>query len=185
MSGPLDRILPTEPFRWLGHRLVVYLCIALIVLQAATGLAGLGQGGEWLIAAVACEGFFIAWLARGHVWSSAKLGDARQIAVRPFAADQRVVATDVGIGPVSVATLSTVESAAIQRMFGAAGNSGVSFLVRGTDREVIGVLLSRDEFELLNAAASVAHDPERMARLLEEPRVAGISLDEAFDGEAM
>ena len=23
MSGPLDRILPTEPFRWLGHRLVV------------------------------------------------------------------------------------------------------------------------------------------------------------------
>ena len=185
MSETLDRILPTGPFRWLGYRLAVYLCIAVIVLQAAIGVAGLGQGGEWLIAAVACEGFFVAWLARGHALSSARSRDAWGAAARPSDVDPRVVATDVGMGPVSVATLSTVKSVTIQRLFGAAGTSGVSFLVRGTDREVIGVLLSRDEFELLHAAASVAHDPERMTRLLDEPPVAGISLDEAFDGEAM
>ncbi len=184
MSESPDLTLPAELFHWLGRRLVVYLGIALIVLQAAVGLAGLGQGGEWLIAAVACEGFFVVWLARRHAWSSARPDVARKVAVRPFAADPRVVATDVGTGPVSVATISTVEAAAIQRMFGAAGHSGVSVLVRETDREIVGVLLSRDEFELLNAAASVARDPERMARLLDRPPVAGISLDEAFDGEA-
>jgi PHD/YefM family antitoxin component YafN of YafNO toxin-antitoxin module len=49
------------------------------------------------------------------------------------------------------------------------------------DGEPIGFLLSRDEFELLSAAAALASDPQRLESLLEENR----RFQAGEDGEIM
>jgi len=50
-------------------------------------------------------------------------------------------------------------------------------VMHGRSKEVLGVLLSRDEYELLTAAALIARDPERLEKLLHEPSGMGNSVE--------
>jgi hypothetical protein len=183
MSLVSNRVWSGDPVRWLSYRLGVYLLVAVIVLQAAAGFAGFGEGGEWMIAAAVCEAFFACWFAREWARPYRHNGEARKTTALPAARDLLIAASNFGMMSALEERFSAIESRAIRGLLGTIGRDGKSFIMNETSREVVGVLLSRDEYELLNAAASVASDPEHMARLLDEPPATVLSYDAAFGGE--
>ena len=62
----------------------------------------------------------------------------------------------------------------------ASSDTGTLVFVRSQDRTVLGVFLSREEYELLSAAAALARNPDRLASLLRPSGKKLVTFEEAF-----
>ncbi len=164
--------------RWLGARFVIYLMAALFAAQAFIGIAGTGKGGEWIIAALACEMFCALWMMTHHEWLPSWV--FQMMGVNRNSRKLRIISVTPDIMHVSVMEASAAEAVMLRSLLNSTSATGTSFVMHYARKEVLGVLLSRDEYELLTAAAMVARDPERLEELLHEPAGTGISVEEAF-----
>jgi hypothetical protein len=169
--------LPRIP-NWFATRLAVYLLAALFSGQAFVGLSGLGKGGEWIIVALACEIFCALWVARHRERLSSGL-------FTPMALDQprrglKIISAGPDIMNVSLVGVSEAESSLLRRLLNGISETGTSFVVRDASKEVLGVLMLREEYELLTAAAMIVRDPERWEELMHEPVDLGTSVEDAF-----
>jgi hypothetical protein len=170
---------PTIP-NWFATRLAVYLLAALFSGQAFVGISGLGKGGEWVIVALACEIFCALWVARHQERLSSGL-------FRPIARDQnprklKIVSAGPDITNASLVEVSEAESGVLRRLLNGNSGTGTSFLMHRTSNEVLGVLLSRDEYELLTSAAMIAREPDRWEELMHGIPDGGMSVEDAFGG---
>jgi hypothetical protein len=147
--------------------------IAVFVGQAFIGVAGLGNGGEWVISALACEIFCAAWITTRYGWFS----EAASRMTNPAQSSGRfrIISATPDITNVSLAMASELETMMLRRLLAGATNTGTCFVMHPASKEVLGVLLSRDEYELLTAAALMTRDPERLEKLLREPSDIGDS----------
>jgi nucleoside phosphorylase len=62
-------------------------------------------------------------------------------------------------------------------------DSRPSLVLRGQSGQVLGVFVTREEYELLNAAAELARDPNRLQRLDSRPSGDTMSFEAVFDGK--
>jgi hypothetical protein len=170
--------LPLADIEWVASRSVLYFGAILVAAQGFVGVAGIGKGGEWIIAALGCELFFLAWMANRHgLFVRAKVG-FRQAKRRSRTLTIPSLSSD--IQQVSIFEATSSESALVRGIVRDSGGTGTSIVVNVADKEIVGVLLSRDEYELLTSAAMVARDPRRMLESLEEHSDPGIPLEEFY-----
>jgi hypothetical protein len=176
-----DDLITFGPLRWLVPRLAVYFAVALFVGQAFIGVVGLGKGGEWIISALACEMFCAFWIVKQYGWlpwpAFRLMGAVRN------PRGLRIISASPEVPSVSLLEASEAESVVLRRFLGSTTETGTAFVMDGTNKDVLGVLLSRDEYELLTSAAMIARDPERLEEFLHGPADMGVgveSFDEAF-----
>jgi hypothetical protein len=186
MLALYDLAPPDKVRRWLVTRLAAYFMIALLVGQAFIGIAGFGQGGEWITAAVACELFCALWIA-SHFGGLSRLRLPLFVPTYSNALDSRESnsAPQSDLMSPSTRTPPTIEISAdvdayLTHILEGSLDAGTLFLARSQDRIVSKVLLSPDEYELLRAAAALAHNPDRLASL-QLPREGSLkSFEEVF-----
>ncbi|MSP00419.1 MAG: hypothetical protein EXR07_05115 [Acetobacteraceae bacterium] len=174
-------LTPSGLPRSLAVRLSVYFTIALFAGQAFIGIAGLGNGGGWIIAVLACEVFCVFWMARHREWLPSWAFPLRS--VDRSSQEFKIVSVSSDAMGVSLTEASEAESVMLRRLLNGTSATGMSFVMHGPSKEVLAVLLSRDEYELLTSAAMIARDPERLEELLHEPADMGFnveSVEEAF-----
>ena len=172
------RIL-SRPRKWFTVRLAIYLMIAVFTAQAFIGIAGLGKGGEWIVSALACEMFCALWMARQY-------GLLPAWTFPPMAMDEsprkvKIISIAPDIMDASLVEVSEAENGMLRRLINDTSGIGTSLMVHGTGKEVVGILLSKDEFELLHSAARIAREPERLEELSPEYLGAGVGVEEVFD----
>jgi hypothetical protein len=176
--APLDRV-----WRWLVIRLAAYFAIVLLVGQVFIGIAGFGQGGVWITAAVICELFCGLWIithpGRLHsLWLLAIDRIPSPPSGHEPSSTTQATATDVKRPP--MITISAEVEAYLAHLLESSSEAGASAVVRAEDHKVVGVLLSQDEYELLNAAAALARNPDRLDFLMRGGGGEMVSFEEAF-----
>ena len=148
------------PFKWFTSRLAIYGIAAFLSGQAFIGLAGFGKGGEWVLASLACEMFCLLWfMSAPETRRALKLWIGVRSQVR---AQFKIISVTSDMANVSAAKASGAESFMLGRLLQGSKGTGICFVWDSGSNEVLGVLLSRDEYELLNSAAMIARDPERL-----------------------
>jgi hypothetical protein len=168
-------LLSSGLLRWLVGRFAVYVMVALFAGQDFIGVAGLGKGGEWIIPALACETFCAVWIAKRHGWFPTPV--FRTTEMDQTSRSFKIISATPDITNVSLVEASGAETIMLRRLLTGAAATGTCFVMHGRSKEVLGVLLSRDEYELLTAAALIARDPERLEKLLHEPSGMGNSVE--------
>jgi hypothetical protein len=184
MSGTQTYSPPTRIATWVTRRLIVYLLIALVVGQAFVGIAGLARGGEWVIAALCAELFCVSWIFLHRDRTQTYKRSSAQENAFTFAAEpqttelQSPAVTEEAIPLVFIAN-EDIEARLVS-LLEAAPEAGAAWVIRNRAGNVLGILLSQDEYELLNAAAAIARNPDRLQAVMSDPKRNLMSFEEVF-----
>ena len=184
MSGSAHRHwMPLADIVWLKSRSLVYLMATVVAAQAFVGVAGMGKGGEWIIAGLLCEMLIGLWLAAERGWFDAWRGSASETVEAGGKIRIQARHIDLGVTKAVVLDILDPDDAVVKQLSASITGSGLCILRHGGGGEVFGVLLSRDEYELLNSAAAIASDRSRLEALLQGsagPEMGAERIDQLF-----
>ena len=181
MSGPFRYgRLPLVSVEWLASRSVLYLAAILAAAQSFAGVAGIGKGGEWILGSLLFEIIGAFWLATAFGWFSR--GETVPVTATEEPGGIRVRATEIELSVTTATMLDIFDSggAFVKRLRDGVAGREPCIVRHGDSGEVLGVLMSVSEFELLHSAATLPLEPQCLEQMTGGAAVEEIPADKVF-----